>query len=155
MKKESIRETRTRCADRLRESGLRVTRSRLAVYEALCRSESHPTAEELYRRLGRRTPGTSMATVYNCLEALTRSGLIGRLDAAPGAARYEAETQRHHHMICRHCGRVEDIFDPELDALSVEAPGGFKVEDHAVHFFGLCADCRTDLQSGSPTVEIH
>lgn len=142
MKKESARETHAHCAERLRERGLRVTRSRLDVYEALCQSDDHPTAEELYRRLGQRASRTSMATVYNCLEALTRSGLIGRLDAGPGAARYEAETERHHHVICRRCGRVEDVFDPGLDTLSVQAPRGFKVEDHTVHFFGICANCR-------------
>jgi Fur family peroxide stress response transcriptional regulator len=133
---------RQHCEQRLREHGLRVTRPRLAVYQALCASHDHPTAEELYRRLGEQPRRISMATIYNCLEALTRSGLAARLDAGPGAARFEAETKRHHHLICRQCGRVEDIFDPRLDTLDVVAPEGFEVESHTVHFHGLCEDCR-------------
>lgn len=136
------REAHHRCESRLREHGLRVTRPRLAVYEALRSAHDHPTAEELYRRLRTQPRHMSMATVYNCLEALTRSGLAARLDAGPGAARFEAETQRHHHLICRGCGKVEDVFDPHLDNLELAAPDDFQIESHTVHFYGLCADCR-------------
>jgi len=142
MKEAESHERRRRCRDRLRQHGLRVTRSRLAVYDALCQSHDHPTAEELYHRLRDTTRGASMATVYNCLEALSQTGLVGRLDAAPGAARYEAETEPHHHLICQRCGRVLDVFHPALDRLKITPPEGFAVESHTVHFYGLCAECQ-------------
>ena len=151
MRAQETEQARDRCEHRLRKHGLRVTRPRLAVYEALCASADHPTAEELYRRLRAKPQRMSMATVYNCLEALTRSGLAARFDAGPGAARFEAETKHHHHLICRRCGKVEDIFDPRLDHLGVNPPEGFEIEFHTVHFYGLCADCRRAAGESHPT----
>lgn len=133
-----------RCADRLRAAGLRVTRPRLSVYRVLAESDDHPTANEIYERVRDSSPGVSMATVYNCLDTLQETGLVGVMNEVHEAARYDAVMERHHHLICRGCDRVVDLHDPQLDRLTPEGAEGFEVEDLSVHFYGLCADCSSE-----------
>lgn len=133
-----------RCAERLREADLQVTRPRLAVYRVLANADDHPTAAEIYERVRRSSPGVSMATVYNCLDALEEAGLVGVMNEVHDAARYDAVMERHHHLICRSCDRVVDVHDPDLDELSPSRTEGFEVEDLSVHFYGLCPDCASE-----------
>lgn len=131
-----------RCAERLRAADLQVTRPRLAVYRVLAEADDHPTASEIYERVRSSSPGVSMATVYNCLDALQETGLVGVMNEVHQAARYDAVMEQHHHLICRSCDRVVDVHDPDLDDLVPSDAEGFEVEDLSVHFYGLCPDCR-------------
>ena len=128
---------------RCRATGLHLTPQRQAIYEALAASSAHPSAEQLHAELRERVPSLSLATVYKTLEALTRVGLIGMLNVVHERARYDAETARHHHLVCERCKEVVDVHDPSLDALRAPAARrhGFSVRDHSVHFYGLCALC--------------
>lgn len=132
------------CARRLEEYDLQVTRPRLEVYRVLARAEDHPTASEIYERVRESAPAVSMATVYNCLEALQSAGLVGVMNEMHRAARYDAVTGQHHHLVCRSCGRVTDLHDPDLDRLSPADDRGFEINDHSVHFYGLCPDCASE-----------
>ena len=140
----SAEDVETHCAERLREADLQVTRPRLAVYRVLADADDHPTAAEIYERARSSSPGASMATVYNCLDALQEAGLVGVMNEVHDAARYDAVMERHHHLICRSCDRVVDIHDPDLDELTPDETEGFELEDLSVHFYGLCPDCRSE-----------
>jgi hypothetical protein len=59
--------------------GLRYTIQRAAIYRCLAGLKSHPTVEEVYRRVRRRLPRISLATVYKALEALVVAGLATKL----------------------------------------------------------------------------
>ena len=105
--------------------GLRRTRQRERLYEALAASTAHPTAEELYEQVRRDTPGLSLATVYNTLEAFCRVGLCLRLPSASGSGpcRFDAETAARVHVSLDD-GRVldapMDISERMLASLSRE-----------------------------------
>lgn len=134
--------------------GLRCTRQRLAVYDALAKSREHPTADELYRQClancGCRAEGLSLATVYNTLEALCAAGLAHKLAGAGenGSARYDAYRGQDHHLHMRdqHTGRVQDvpaelgqkILDhiPEAVLRELEAKLGFKVDQVQIELVG-------------------
>lgn len=136
-------EIETRCAERLRAADLQVTRPRVTVYRVLADADDHPRASEIYQRVRSSSPGISMATVYNCLDALQEAGLVGVMNEVHDAARYDAVMESHHHLICRSCDRVVDVHDPDLDRLSPTDDRGFEVSDHSVHFYGLCPDCTS------------
>lgn len=130
-------------AARFKEHGLPLTHQRRAVYELLRASREHPSAEDIYRKLKPRQPGLSLATVYKTLHTLEKLGLAKAVDTPHSQTRFDALTGTHHHAICVECGRIEDLFDPRLDALKPPASaGGFEIRDHSVHFRGLCAACR-------------
>lgn len=94
----------------LRECGLRCTRQRAIVYEALRGTKSHPTAEELLAMVRPSEAGISLATVYNTLDALCERGLVRRLVSGDGggACRFDATVEEHAHVTLAD-GRVVDV----------------------------------------------
>ena len=78
------------------------------VYRALAKTKLHPTAEELHRLVEGASPGTSLATVYNTLEALCGAGLARRIPTTQGATRYDADVSDHIHVM-RDDGVVMDV----------------------------------------------
>ena len=128
--------------------GLPVTHQRLAVFEALRHAHDHPSAEDLHVRLKRRYPSLSLGTVYKTLQTFQELGLASLVNYPSVEARYDAITHRHHHAICERCGRIEDLFDQDLDSLPPPKAKGFKFTSHSVHFRGLCESCqRQDRRS--------
>ena len=128
----------------LRASGRRVTMPRLLVHRHLRAADRHVTAEQLYAELAQQVPSLSAATVYDTLDLLDELGLIRRVSTPRGAATYDSRTDDHHHMICRECGRVDDL-DAEVDSAAAERAA--RAADFAPAFAqltvsGLCSACR-------------
>jgi len=94
--------------------GLRCTKQRAEIYDALAATTAHPTAEELYWMVRDRRPdlGLSLATVYNTLEALCSASLCRKLppSGGDGGARYDADLHEHLH-VSTDDGRVIDVPD--------------------------------------------
>ena len=127
----------------LHDAGLRVTQQRLAVLDELRRAP-HAEADELVRRLRPRLGAVSAQTVYGVVGALEEAGLVRRIDLPGHAWRYETRVaDNHHHLVCRACGRVQDV-DCVVGAAPCLAPSdthGFTIEAADVVFSGLCAAC--------------
>ncbi len=103
----------------LDSSGRRFTRQRAEIYGFLSRAQHHPTAEEVYEGVRGQLPRLSLATVYSALEALVDCGLVTKLPAPSGSARFDARDDGHYHLRCLRTGKVEDLptpFDPGLIA---------------------------------------
>jgi Fe2+ or Zn2+ uptake regulation protein len=127
----------------LRATGRRVTMPRLLVHRALRAGDRHVTAEQLYAELAEQVPSLSAATVYDTLDLLDELGLIRRVSTPRGATTYDSRTDDHHHMICRACGRVEDL-DADVDAAAAQRSAqaaGFAVSYAQLTLSGLCSDC--------------
>ena len=127
----------------LRSHGLRVTRPRMAVLHALD-AMPHADAEHVHRALSDSGLGISLQSVHNVLADLHRAGLVRRFEPARSAAKFERRVDdNHHHAVCVHCGRIEDI-DCVVGAapcLHADAPSGFRVDIAEVTFLGVCATC--------------
>jgi Fur family transcriptional regulator, peroxide stress response regulator len=128
---------------RCKESRLSLTVQRRAILQSLAARDDHPTPDDVWSDVVERLPGVSRATVYRALDTLASAGLIVRASHPGSAARYDACTSRHHHLVCEKCGVMHDLMDPALDALKAPrlAGTGFRVKDYSVHFRGLCARC--------------
>src|SRR3990170_3774662 len=83
---------------RLEAAGWRCTPQRVAVFDFLCRAQSHPTAEDVYRAVRRQIPRISLATVYKALEALVAAKLASKLTNGDGSARYDCRAEDHYHL---------------------------------------------------------
>ena len=132
----------------LRARGMRVTSPRLVIHRLLRDRDRHVTAEEVRQAVAGTLPGISLPTVYATLELFEELGIVRRVQAGGGAARYDPRADAHHHTMCRRCGRIED-FDASdaLQAALVSAEArarheGFAADGAAVVLSGLCADCR-------------
>ncbi|HTR40415.1 MAG TPA: transcriptional repressor [Pseudomonadales bacterium] len=125
----------------LTTSGFRFTPQRQHVYDVLMQKRDHPTADEVFIRAKRQMPEISHATVYNCLDALVKSGLIRQVTLDRGATRFCPNMHEHCHF---HCDQCHTVFDVELEAqtrASVALPKGFRPEHFDIAIHGLCADC--------------
>ncbi|MFO0732477.1 MAG: transcriptional repressor [Nitrospiraceae bacterium] len=130
--------------DQFRRQGVRVTPQRVAIYEALASTTSHPTADALYRTVKQRHPMMSRNTVYYTLTALREAGLIQEVNGGDGVARFDANLSPHHHLMCLGCRRIMDVMDERLNSLAVteRQARGFRVVGHRVEFHGYCPTCR-------------
>jgi Fur family transcriptional regulator, stress-responsive regulator len=129
----------------LRNAGLRVTASRLAVLSAVGDGD-HLTADQVASAVRGRVGTISTQAVYDVLSALTRAGLTRRIEPAGSPARYETRVgDNHHHVVCRVCGAVTDV-----DCVVGEPPcvlptesSGYVIDEAEVIFWGLCPICQT------------
>jgi Fur family peroxide stress response transcriptional regulator len=128
-------------SERLLTSGFRFTSQRRQVYNVLLDKRDHPTAEEVFIRAKREMPDISMATVYNCLDALVRSGVARQVTVDRGAARFCPNMSEHCHFHCDTCDSVFDIALPASGPAGVVLPKGFKAARFEVAIHGACADC--------------
>jgi Fe2+ or Zn2+ uptake regulation protein len=127
----------------LSTSGFRFTPQRQHVYDVLIEERDHPTAEEVFIRAKQSMPDISMATVYNCLDALVRSGVARQVNVDRGATRFCPNMQEHCHFYCDTCEKVFDIELPNEGPAGITLPKGFKVARFEIAIHGLCAKCGT------------
>ena len=126
--------------EQLGATGLRLTPQRQQVYDVLRQKRDHPTAEEVFIRAKKAMPEISHATVYNCLDALVKSGMARQVTVERGATRFCPNMMEHGHFHCNTCGTVYDVDLPgELPCVAM--PRGFKALRHDVTIHGICADC--------------
>ena len=135
----------------LRAAGLRVTRPRLAVLDAV-HANPHVDTEALIGAARARLGAVSHQAVYDVLQVLTGRGLVRRIQPQGSVARYEARVgDNHHHLVCRSCGAISDV-----DCATGEAPclipsdgGGFVVDEAEVIYWGHCRSCGADPAASS------
>jgi Fur family peroxide stress response transcriptional regulator len=124
--------------ERLSTGGFRFTPQRQQVYDVLLQKRDHPTADEVFIRAKKQMPEISHATVYNCLDALVKSGLARQVTLDRGATRFCPNMHEHGHFYCDSCGTV---FDVDLPAQAMKLPKGFKAGHFDIAIHGLCAEC--------------
>src|ERR1700678_2089677 len=119
-------ERQSNFSHRLTTSGFRFTPQRQRVYDVLVKKCDHPTADEVFIRAKKQMPEISHATVYNCLDALVKSGLIRQVTLDRGATRFCPNMHEHCHFYCDEC---DQVFDVDLSAKAHDAvalPRGFR-----------------------------
>jgi Fe2+ or Zn2+ uptake regulation protein len=137
----------------LRDAGLRVTKPRLAVLGALA-SHPHAGADTVLGVVRRELGAVSTQGIYDVLHVLADRGVARRFQPAGSVARYELRSgDNHHHVVCRHCGNVEDVdcatgAAPCLDASDSR---GFVIDEAEVTYWGTCADCQNTVQNSPDT----
>lgn len=138
----------------LREKGLKVTPQRIAVYNMLLHTQSHPNAETIYRTLEVTNPTMSLATVYKTLDYFKQLGLVQELNVGEGSARYDAVVRCHPHTVCTCCGSVSDLENDELTNLHLKlsTPLDFQVECEQLILYGKCAKCQMAEQEACKKV---
>jgi Fe2+ or Zn2+ uptake regulation protein len=130
-------------AELLRERGLRATSQRVVMHRLLRDQARHVSAEELLSEAGEKLPGVSLPTVYATLELFEQLGIVRRVNGGGGTLLWDTRADTHHHMICRNCGRIEDMDTPvDLErARRSAARSGFKADRAEVVVSGLCREC--------------
>jgi len=140
--------------DELRSVGLRVTGPRKAALEWLA-DHPHSTADQIGKGVRERIGSVSTQAVYDVLFACASAGLVRWVEPAGHPARYERRTgDNHHHLVCRGCGRIDDV-DCTVGVAPCLDPSdhhGYELEEAEVVFWGRCRECsrQAPRTNGTP-----
>ncbi|MBA4138364.1 MAG: hypothetical protein C0518_13720 [Opitutus sp.] len=138
---------------RLREHGLRITKPRIALIEALARQPGPVPIEQLHHAV--RPEACDLVTVYRCLSAFEEIGLVRRSFLYNGTSLYElvlGAAPKHYHLICKVCSRTDRVdYFPIEGVERVLRERGYTQLSHLVEFFGVCPACQ---KMGPPVREI-
>lgn len=116
----------TSVIERLRASGLRPTRQRLALAKLLfARGHCHVTAEDLFNDAKQARVDVSLATVYNALHDFTAKGLLREISIDSSRSYFDTNTGDHHHFYFEDSGLLQDIPPNSVTIAELpDAPGG-------------------------------
>ena len=149
----SKRKKITQFEELCRQQHLPKTIQRRVILEAVLDREDHPTADQLFEDVSSRIPGVSRTTVYRALEALVQLGVVRRANHSDAVARFDGNTNHHHHLVCLGCNRVADIDGLDLDRIKLPETRrkGFEIADFSIHFEGYCPECRQNKKTKAPS----
>ena len=118
---------------------------RNAIYNAVCGTDTHPSARWVYDKLKPEIPDLSLGTVYRNLNLLTDIGEAIKISTPDGGDRFDGRIEPHNHFLCEECGRLLDL---ELDMKSIEEVNRLTGENFdgiitssSTLFYGECSDC--------------
>jgi len=118
-----------------------MTRQRRLVYDIIVKSESHLTAEEIYKRAKESSPSIACGTVYRNLALMAQCGEIRKVIFPGQPIRYEKGLRPHDHMTCVKCKRVFDVCIGDLKPLLTEKSGA-DIISYELSVLCLCPECK-------------
>jgi Fur family transcriptional regulator, ferric uptake regulator len=117
------------------------------VRDALSTAGGFRSAQDVYATLRTQGESVGLSTVYRHLQSFADAGIVDVIHTPEGETTYrycgEAGTGHHHHLVCRDCGRAEEIEGRSIErwAATVAEKYGYTDVDHTVELFGRCAAC--------------
>lgn len=132
-------------SDLLREHGIPVTAQRVAILRAAS-SHPHSTADAIAEYVRGELGTVSRQAIYDSLNVLSEKGLMRRIQPSKSPALYESRVgDNHHHVICRSCGKTEDVDCAigHAPCLTASNNAGFIIDEAEVLYWGTCPDCQT------------
>jgi Fur family ferric uptake transcriptional regulator len=124
-----------------------LTRQQRAVRDATQRQTSFASSQRVHDDLRLAGVHVGLSTVYRTLHRLAERGEIDSVVSPTGEVWYRGcasdDEHRHHHLVCRVCGRGVDMESTEADAWieSVAAKHEFRAVDRTVQLSGMCGEC--------------
>ena len=119
--------------DRLRTSGLRPTKQRLALCKILFdRKETfHFTIEKLQQIAQRGSKKKiSLATLYNTVHAFKKMGYLKEISLKGNKTFFDTNTENHHHFYDEDSSQLIDIKNEKFSISNLpSAPNGKKIKD--------------------------
>lgn len=116
--------------------------------DALAAAEGFRSAQDVFAALRQGGEAVGLSTVYRHLQALADEGDVDVIHTPDGETTYrycgDANRRHHHHLVCRVCGRAEEIEGRAVErwAANVAEQAGYIDIDHTVELFGTCATCQ-------------
>ncbi len=127
-----------------RATGLKITPQRMAIYTELIKTDEHPSAEKLYRKVRKIFPNISLDTVNRTLLTLSEIGGAFVVEGSGDPKRFDGNLKTHQHFRCIKCKRILDFHHEPFDNIKLPADIGkkFTVLRKTVYLEGICNLCR-------------
>ena len=114
---------------------------------AVTELQRHPTAEQVFMEMKKEHPSIAIGTVYKHLNALAEEGLLHRITESGSPDRYD-RTERHDHLICSRCGKIDDIHLPDMQS-RIERALGREILSYDLKIRYICPDCREQEENNA------
>jgi Fur family ferric uptake transcriptional regulator len=124
-------------------TGLKVTPARLAILDVFSKDCKPINAEYIFNRL--HGEKVNLVTIYRTLSTFAKKGILRSVNVHAESAHYELAELHHHHLICKDCGKIEEISicNELLDKEAMSHSTKFQsIQSHSVEFFGVCKKCK-------------
>jgi Fur family iron response transcriptional regulator len=109
--------------DRLRESGLRPTRPRVALGIILFgKGDRHVSAEMLFEEASRAEVSVSLATIYNTLHEFIKVGFLRQVAIDSSKSYFDTNNTEHHHYYLEDRHELLDIPPADVAVGKVPVP---------------------------------
>ncbi len=138
-----------RIKEALHDARYKLTPQREVTVRVLLENESaHLSAEDVFMKVKDKYPEIGLATVYRTLELLNELNVLDKVNFGDGVSRYDLRKEGaqhfHHHLICIHCGSVEEVEEDLLTDVEkiVTRDFNFDIIDHRLTFHGVCKLCK-------------
>jgi Fur family transcriptional regulator, ferric uptake regulator len=129
-------------------SGRRLTGPRRAVAELIDARQGAFTAAELVQQARAERPGLGRATVFRTLDLFLELGAVERIELPDSRHAYVVSgPDHHHHVVCSRCGRITEIDDRGIKALTkkIAKRTGYAIDTHRLALSGLCPTCQAEI----------
>ena len=105
------------------------------------------SVEEIYEQIRSVYPSISLATIYKNINMLCEANILREIKAPKDKQRFELSSDRHLHVYCEKCGKLEDI-KLETDYLEYDCgqKSGYSISDISAVLIGLCPTCKEVAQ---------
>lgn len=123
--------------------GLKKTKQRLDVMEALCEADKPLSVQEIAAELVLRGNPIWLSTIYRVLETLINHGLIQKSAVSEsGTALYETGVKHRHYAVCVSCKSVIELEGCPIDSFLTDLDSkSFHIVGHKLQISGFCGDC--------------
>lgn len=129
---------------------MRYSRQRNLILDIVRCTDTHPTADWIYRKARLTMPSIGIATVYRNLNMLAEAGDIKKISMPGSEDRFDRDVTAHSHMRCEKCGALIDLKPLSEEAhaeLEKMVKMTFDVDDSEVRLnetllTGVCRNCR-------------
>ena len=142
-------------ADKISNSGFKVTKPRDIIIEVLYGADNLLTADDVYMEVKHVDQSIGVATVYRTLELLTRLKIVCRIILGSGRSYYmlsrECAKETFIYMICNNCKKIITNNQCLQSAVKVRLRENaeetilknckLQVDNYQILFTGLCDDC--------------
>lgn len=131
--------------ERIRISGLKLTKQRDAICQVFFAQVGHRSAEEILKDVRALDEQVSLATVYRTLKILHENGFASSHNFQDDQALFEPrfDDEHHDHLICTNCSKIVEFMNIEIEKLQtrIAKAHGFLITDHKMEIYGLCSGC--------------
>jgi len=139
--------SREAIVDLLREHGMRITKNRTRILDALLQADKPLSLDEIQSRAGLKGSVPDYATVFRVMTLLESLQIAQKVHLNRSCSYYELLDPRQHydHIICTECGNVTVMVDScpvEKLERQIEQQYGYSEIRHSLEFFGKCWRCK-------------
>jgi len=131
-------------AGTLAARGLRLTRQRRAVLDAVAEASSSVSPVQVFDAARERCPELGLTTVYRTLELLSEIGALRRVHGPDHCEAFVPAGAAHGHtVVCRRCGQVMEFTECDMQAVvdAATRQTGFRITEHFLQLSGECPAC--------------